>query len=257
MCSHLARNSEVYFEPLMNTFSASRLGSMLVQLNSSLRSKACNLIGNLCRHSSTWYPVLLQPVFLQPATARSPSKRAASRDAARAPQDQTPAYDSLLSALVHCCADADDSTRKFACFAVGNAAFHSSDLYPHLAGAIPPLLSALDDSDEKTRANAAGALGNLVRNGSDLASDLCAYSAVDRLVLMCLQERVIFPQVFVFFFVRRFQRQQLLFFLQRIALFSLGTMAAHPQCRYPPFYSFYSVFSYSHHHLVFHAELAS
>lgn len=64
-----------------------------------------------------------------------------------------------------------------------------------MSDAISPLLSALDDSDEKTRANAAGALGNLVRNGSDLAGDLCAYTAVDRLLVMCLREKQIFPQV--------------------------------------------------------------
>lgn len=79
--------------------------------------------------------------------------------------------------------------------AVGNAAFHSAELYSPLAASIPPLLSALDDDDEKTRANAAGALGNLVRNGSELALELCRCGAVDRLIVMCLRERIIFPQV--------------------------------------------------------------
>ena len=179
MCSHLARNSEVYFDSLKDFFSADRLGSLLLQLNSVVRAKTCNLIGNLCRHSDSWYSVLKDPV--------------------RVFQDKSSEKEvvvgSLLSLLIDCCADADSSTRKFACFAVGNAAFHSSELYIYLGDSISALLSALDDSDEKTRANSVGALGNLVRNGPDLAGDLCISGAVDRLLVMCLKERVVFPQV--------------------------------------------------------------
>ena len=112
MCSHLARNSEVYFSPLRETFSPSRLGSLLVQLNSAVRAKTCNLIGNLCRHSASWYDVLMQPVYLLPS-----SKVSSVSSPALSEQQQHPSYDSLLAALIHCCADADDSTRKFACFA--------------------------------------------------------------------------------------------------------------------------------------------
>ena len=79
--------------------------------------------------------------------------------------------------------------------AVGNAAFHSAQLYGPLRQSIYPLLSALDDEDEKTRANAAGALGNLVRNASDLAQALCDAGAIDRLLFMCMREPKIFPQV--------------------------------------------------------------
>lgn len=115
MCSHLARSSEVYFDPLRELFTPSCLGSLLLQLNSSVRAKTCNLIGNLCRHSSSWYSILLQPVRLQPTSARSPSKRRAqARDRG---YEESATFGSLLSLLIHCCADADDSTRKFACFA--------------------------------------------------------------------------------------------------------------------------------------------
>lgn len=41
-------------------------------------------------------------------------------------------------------------------FAVGNAAFHSGELYPQLKPSVAPLCVALRDPDEKTRANAAG-----------------------------------------------------------------------------------------------------
>ena len=111
MCSHLARNSEVYFEPLRAVFTPDRLGSMLLQLNSSIRAKTCNLIGNLCRHSSSWYSVLLQPVHLSPP-ARKSSGDLSSREESRESD-----FGTLLSVLIHCCSDADDSTRKFACFA--------------------------------------------------------------------------------------------------------------------------------------------
>ena len=63
-------------------------------------------------------------------------------------------------------------TRKFACFAIGNAGFHSDALYPELRVAVPPLVRLLGDEEDKTRANAAAALGNLVRNSAALCGDL-------------------------------------------------------------------------------------
>ena len=69
--------------------------------------------------------------------------------------------------------DDDAATRKFACFAVGNAAFHSDALYANLRQTIPPLIDVLCyDEMSKARANAAGALGNLVRNSPMLCSAL-------------------------------------------------------------------------------------
>jgi hypothetical protein len=200
LSSHLARNSEVYFEQLKLMFPAQTLIRLLVQLNGTVKSKTCNLIGNLCRHSPAWYNILQEPVGVLDAHIASSSKR----------QARNVSF-SAIQLLIMCCSDADDATRKFACFAVGNAAFHSADLYPHLRSAIGPLMSALDDNDEKTRANAAGALGNLVRNGGELTPDICAVDATDRLLQMAMQDKDIFPR--------------------RIALFSLGTMAGSPECR--------------------------
>jgi hypothetical protein len=40
--------------------------------------------------------------------------------------------------------------------AVGNAAFHTNELYGALVDSLTPLANALFESDEKTRANAAG-----------------------------------------------------------------------------------------------------
>ena len=57
--------------------------------------------------------------------------------------------------MIRCASDDDGATRKFACFALGNAAFHSSDLHAALEPGAPPLCSCLaNDSDEKARANA-------------------------------------------------------------------------------------------------------
>jgi len=78
----------------------------------------------------------------------------------------------IIDALIERCVDVDDKTRKFACFAVGNAAFHSSELYDELRASVPYLVQGLRDQDDKTRANAAGALGNLVRNSNELCEEV-------------------------------------------------------------------------------------
>ena len=152
--------------------------------------------------------------------------------AAPMPSDTTvatpPQPTTLLSRLIGRCADPDPSTRKFACFAVGNAAFHGSLLYPHLDGSVPHLVAALrnnDDDDDhhdgggtgrgggddKCRANAAGALGNLVRNSSELCGQLNAYGAAELLLDVATSDPSQAPR--------------------RIALFSLGTLAVYSTCR--------------------------
>lgn len=81
--------------------------------------------------------------------------------------------------LIHSrCRDSDRATRKFACFAIGNAGFHSSALYEPLRASIAPLVALLRDEEDKTRANAAGALGNLVRNSSLLCRELIKAEAL-------------------------------------------------------------------------------
>lgn len=57
----------------------------------------------------------------------------------------------LLSGLK----DDDPNVRKAASYAVGNAAFHSGDLYHILKPAIPLLIALLEDPVAKTRANSA------------------------------------------------------------------------------------------------------
>ncbi|CAM9656495.1 unnamed protein product, partial [Ectocarpus sp. 12 AP-2014] len=118
---------------------------------------------------------------------------------------------SIADHLVGLCDDRDPSARKFACFAVGNAAFHSDALYTRLAPAVAPLVAALDDPEEKTRANAAGALGNLVRNGGALSGDLARRGGVGALLNLAARDPSPSPR--------------------RIALFSLGTCCAYVPCR--------------------------
>lgn len=78
----------------------------------------------------------------------------------------------LLEDCIKCCKDQDSATRKFASFALGNAAFHNDKLYEVLKPSISLIIALLDDKDEKTRANASGALGNFARNSGALIGEL-------------------------------------------------------------------------------------
>jgi hypothetical protein len=153
-----------------------------------------------------------------------------------------------LTPVIKCCGDSDSATRKFACFAFGNAAFHDGTLYKKLSKGIPSLVAALYDKENKTRVNAAGALGNLARNGDAAVPDMIKAGAVkvrcsrDHLIKMacslfhaiaccctvtywmsgtscdvCLQELIE---------VATIQDQDPS--LQSVALFSLGNMANFP-----------------------------
>lgn len=96
-------------------------------------------------------------------------------------------------------------------FIVGNAAFHSKELYGALAPCLRPLTAALSDPDEKTRANSAGAIGNLVRNSGELSGLIAQLPVVERLLGILVADGDITTQ--------------------RIALFSVGTMAVYPATR--------------------------
>ena len=84
----------------------------------------------------------------------------------------------FVTAIIELLEDPDPSTRKFACFAVGNAAFHSDALYAKFASAIAPIVKLLADGNPKTRLNAVGALGNMVRSGEQLVPRLLETGAV-------------------------------------------------------------------------------
>ncbi|XP_053925763.1 serine/threonine-protein kinase 36 isoform X6 [Cuculus canorus] len=93
-----------------------------------IRARTCNLLGNLLRHG---FPQVLQS---QP---------------------------SLLESMLGCLVDQEESVRKAASFAVGNAAYHESCPAGTLGRAVPRLMWLLSDTQTRTRCNAASALGNL------------------------------------------------------------------------------------------------
>jgi fused-like protein len=78
---------------------------------------------------------------------------------------------------------------------VGNAAFHSSELYPLLADCVEPLCSALRDPDDKTRANVAGAIGNLIRNGAQLCPLMVEQGVVELLLRLLVEDPDVGPKV--------------------------------------------------------------
>jgi len=191
--SQLSRLSKEYYPMLHRMHLCSDLRDLLVCSNANVRAKACNAIGNMVRHSDSFYDALHQA--------------------------------GILPRLLHLCADCDSACRKFASFAVGNSAFHSDMLYRELAPAIPQLLRLLEDDDEKTRANAAGAIGNLVRNSAELCSVMIQEGAVQglhSLIDVRCPCNTSDPDA-----LERFAADSSV----KIALFSLGNLAVHSECR--------------------------
>lgn len=191
--SQLSRLSKEYYPALVRMDLAPDLRALLSCEHAGVRAKACNAVGNLARHSNAFYEAIRQS--------------------------------SLLSALVPLCSDADSACRKFASFAVGNCAFHSDLLYPGLAPAVPRLLRLLDDDDEKTRANAAGAIGNLVRNSGELCAAMLEHGTLQALHRL-VDSRRPNPDADAGALARFVADSSV-----KIALFSLGNLAVHRECR--------------------------
>jgi fused-like protein len=185
--SQVARVSGKWYGKLRETNVVEEVIGLLRHDNVSVRSKACNLVGNMCRHDGSFYNDL-------------------GRGGGKGGDGGT-----IIDALIERCVDVDDKTRKFACFAVGNAAFHSSELYDELRSSVPYLVQGLKDKDDKTRANAAGALGNLVRNSSELCEELVFHGVGRELLELAAREKFSNPR--------------------RICLFSLGTLSVYSKCR--------------------------
>jgi len=192
LASHLARHSDHHHDLLNDVLPPEKLAQILLCCSTTARAKGCNFIGNRCRHSSRFYTTLATSISCEDSVT------------------------TIASLLVNCCSDADPMTRKFACFAIGNAAFHNPNLYQLLAPAIAPLKLALIDKDDKTRANSAGALGNLARNGGEL-SKLIANEGVPKSLL-----EVVYAGN-----PSGFSSSASNISSMRTALFSLGTMAVY------------------------------
>ena len=95
--SQLARISARNYSAIARAEICDAIGRLLAHDDAGVRSRSCNLLGNMCRHSGYFYEH-----FTEHGT---------------------------LDALIERCADSDRTTRKFACFAIGNAGFHSDALY--------------------------------------------------------------------------------------------------------------------------------
>lgn len=110
-----------------------RMAGLIGSGETDVRARACSTLGNLFKASSS----------LALAFCSGPG-----------PGDIT----SLL-------ADGESEVRKFAAFALGNAALQHEKVCQHFAPGISSLVELLGDGCEKTRANAAAAIGNMARRG--------------------------------------------------------------------------------------------
>ncbi|KAF5174888.1 Serine/threonine-protein kinase TIO [Thalictrum thalictroides] len=190
--SDLARMDKVFYELLNRANILGYLKGFLSHEDANVRAKACSAIGNMCRHSPYFYNSLVKH--------------------------------HIISLLIERCADPDKRTRKFACFAIGNAAYHNDLLYEELRRSVPLLTNLLLSAEEdKTKANAAGALSNLVRNSTGLVEDIISEGSIQALLKLVSEcsTAALSPS----------RRETVNESPLKIALFSLGKMCAHPQCR--------------------------
>nr|XP_048724615.1 serine/threonine-protein kinase 36 isoform X2 [Caretta caretta] len=127
------------------------LSHLLCHQEHPIRAKACSLVGNLLRHNQDF-----------PRALRSRA--------------------GLLERLLERLSDQDESVRRSASFAVGNAAYQYGSL-PHALGkAVPGVVRLLSDPQAKTRCNAASTLGNLGRQTAELG-DVLIQSRAPHLLL--------------------------------------------------------------------------
>ncbi|PIA49863.1 hypothetical protein AQUCO_01300540v1 [Aquilegia coerulea] len=190
--SDLARMDKVFYELLSRANLLGYLKGFLSHEDANVRAKACSAIGNMCRHSPYFYNSL--------------------------------AKHHIIGLLIDRCADPDKRTRKFACFAIGNAAYHNDLLYEELRRSIPLLTNLLLSAEEdKTKANAAGALSNLVRNSTRLVEDIISEGSIQALLKLVSECSTVA--------LSPSRKDAVNESPLKIALFSLGKMCAHPQCR--------------------------
>ncbi|XP_041457057.1 serine/threonine-protein kinase 36-like [Lytechinus variegatus] len=157
ICSHLARSGAHHLMLLKAILSGEKAGSyqalnaLLSSKNQTVKSRACGLMGNMMRHSPSFYSVLRN-------------------------------NDDLLSSLITQLSSDDADIRRSSSYAIGNAAYHSGDLYDKLGPVIPVLVQLLSDPVTRIRTNAAGALGNLARHSAKLCSQLLKSKVAESLL---------------------------------------------------------------------------
>ena len=191
MTSQMARLGADKYPAIKHSGACAGATALLEHADPGVRARACNLLGNVCRHSGYFYATFARLRVVASLAAR--------------------------------CVDPDAATRKFACFALGNAGFHGDALYGDLRAAVGPLTRSTRDGEEKTRANAAAALGNLVRNSDALCDDLIRENALEALVALATDETTGGGTTKT----KGGDGQS----PAKIALFSLGNLCTHGACR--------------------------
>ncbi|XWS08043.1 hypothetical protein CRYUN_Cryun41cG0043600 [Craigia yunnanensis] len=190
--SDLARMDKGFYEFIKGASILDTLRGFLTHEDPNIRAKACNALGNMCRHSTYFYDSLVRH--------------------------------HIIGLLIDRCADPDRRTRKFACFAIGNAAYHNDMLYEELRRSIPQLAKLLLSAEEdKTKANAAGALSNLVRNSNMLCEEIISKGAIQALLKLVADCSVVV--------LNPSKKDAINESPLKIALFSLGKMCAYPHCQ--------------------------
>ncbi|XP_071499914.1 serine/threonine-protein kinase 36-like [Diadema antillarum] len=186
ICSHLARSGAHHLVLLKTILSGGKGGtyqgltSLLDSGNQTVKSRACGLVGNMMRHSPAFYSVLNTS-------------------------------DGLLTSLIKELSSDDADIRRSSSYAIGNAAYHSGDLYQKLASAIPVLVQLLSDPVTRIRTNAAGALGNLARHSPKLCPQLLKAKVPESLLESAHRDNQLS--------------------VQEVALVALRTLARHPPLR--------------------------
>ncbi|CAI5747515.1 unnamed protein product [Peronospora destructor] len=184
--NQVARSSETHCKCILAANLFPQIYELLQHSEAMVRAKTLKCFGNFGRHSALFYHHFITPL------------------------DGSSANGTVLNGMIRGLSDPDNYVRRFACSAIGNAAFHSGDLYDALRPAIPVLVQNLHNDDDKTRSNAGGALGNFVRNSDVLCKDLCANRTPWELFRLAMTETSI-PT-------------------RRIVLFSLGNFCTYPEC---------------------------
>jgi len=139
--------------------------------SADIREKTCNLVGNLCKHS-------VPGRFLTVIRSQR-----------------------VLQSLCDCTASTESpTTRRFACYAIGNMAYQTTRGRPptnapppdvhdlDMAPCIEPLAQRLLDRDYKTQENAAGAIGNLVSSPCPSVIAQIVKHDVVRLLLLAVRQ---------------------------------------------------------------------
>ncbi|KAM0008015.1 putative protein kinase ULK-Fused family [Helianthus debilis subsp. tardiflorus] len=126
----------------------------------------------------------------------------------------------IVSLLVDRCYDGDKHTRKFACFAISNAAFHNDFLYEELSRCIPQIANLLlSEEDYKTKGNACGIFSNLVRHSNKFCNDLVSKGAMQAMLKLVEDWFVVDPNHAI--------SESLL----EVALYALAKVCRHAPCR--------------------------